>query len=84
MINAGFAPEPRETTFRGKLVWEVDCRRKAWIPILQRIGAPERVKSRTKAEANAHCRRLVVAEARGEPFVPVTLPVRSYFDRYMT
>lgn len=83
MSNADFAPESRQMMFRGKPVWEVDCRRKAWTPILQRIGAPERAKFNTKSEAQAYCRRLVVAEARGEPLVPVTLPVRSYFARYM-
>ncbi len=52
-----FSPEPRVRTFRGKRVWEVDCR--AWRTLMKKLGRTVRKKFKTEADATKWCEQIV-------------------------
>ena len=76
-----FNPEPKQTTYKGSQVYEVDCRQ--WPGQMKTLDYPLRRRFRTKGEAQAWCRQLVVDNTVGRKTDPGPVLVRSLYGLYL-
>ncbi len=76
-----FDPKVREVKFRGRQVWEVDCR--AWPAETERMGHPARRRFASEAEAERWKRTLIVHEDSGRGPEPGQMRVSDLCALYL-
>ncbi len=67
--------------FRGRPIWEVDCR--PWGRTLKQLGEPTRRRFTSQAEALAWCQELIVARRIGRKVASPEAAVSAFIDRYL-
>lgn len=77
-----FDPKVRQTMFRGRAVWEVDCR--AWPAQMRRMRKPQRRRFETEAEAIQWRRKVLRHEATGKGPDPGPMPVHDLCARFLS
>jgi len=75
-----FNPEPKQTTYKGSPVYEVDCRQ--WTGQMRALSHPVRRRFLTKGEAQAWCRQLVVDSTVGRKLDPGPVALSSLCDLF--